>query len=151
MQRLLPPQLFLIALGFAIGLGLAAPVAGPLPWLPRLAGVLLGALGLGVTAKNARRFDALGTNIKTFDDPDRFVRDGAFAYTRNPMYVGFASALVGAALAVGTLSAWVGPIAFFVAADRWYIPFEERRLASLFGDEYERYRSEVPRWFGATR
>jgi len=151
MQRLLPPHLFLMALVLVVGLGLSAPIIGPLPTLARLAGLALVALGLALTTHNARRFAALGTNIKTFDEPDRFVCDGAFGYTRNPMYVGFAVALVGAALAVGSLSAWVGPIAFFVAADRWYIPFEERRLAGMFGAEYERYRSEVPRWFGAQR
>lgn len=151
MQRLLPPHLFLIALVLVVGLGLGAPVVGPLPWLARIAGLALAVLGLALTTRNARRFATLGTNIKTFDDPDQFVRDGAFAYTRNPMYVGFAVALVGAALAVGTLSAWVGPVAFLVAADRWYIPFEERRLVSLFGADYERYRSEVPRWIGAQR
>jgi protein-S-isoprenylcysteine O-methyltransferase Ste14 len=64
------------------------------------------------------------------------------------MYLGFLGLLAGAALAVGTFWAVVGPIVFFAVADRWYIPFEERRAAAVFGAAYERYRAEVRRWIG---
>lgn len=147
MTSLLPPQL-VAALG---ALMISATFVAPwpeTPWLARPAGLIAMALGLATAIFNAGRFDRLKTNIKTFDDPDVLVRDGAFDHTRNPMYLGFAVFLVGLAITLGSAIAFTGPLAFFIAADRWYIPFEERRMTASFGREYEQYRLEVRRWLG---
>lgn len=148
MQRLLPPTLvLLLALAAAIASWLI-PVAAfpPSPW--RWAGVPLTIAGLAVSTLGSRRFASVGTNIKTFDDPDILVDDGLFAVSRNPMYLGFVVALVGWALAWGALTAWLAPALFLLAADRWYIPFEEARMMEQFGRDYERYRRETSRWVG---
>jgi protein-S-isoprenylcysteine O-methyltransferase Ste14 len=102
--------------------------------------------GLAVAATQNRRFARVGTNIMTFDDPDVLVSTGWFARSRNPMYLGFLVGLLGVALVVGTTTAMVGPVLFFLAADKWYIPFEERRLLAVFGPDYEAYRGKVRRW-----
>lgn len=64
------------------------------------------------------------------------------------MYLGFLTMLAGTTAAVGTISAWVGPALFFAASAWWYIPFEERRMAAVFGRDYDVYRSTVRRWVG---
>ena len=56
--------------------------------------------------------------------------DGPVRFTRNPMYLGFTLVLVAVALFVRSLTAWVGRLAFFVAASLWYIPFEEARMGA---------------------
>ena len=37
-------------------------------------------------------------------------------------------------------------VVFLVAADRWYIRFEERVLTESFGQQFEAYRSRTRRW-----
>ena len=67
------------------------------------------------------------------------------------MYLGFTLALGGVALLVGSLSAVIGPVFFWLLADRWYVPFEERRMTARFGPAYQQYRIMVPRWVGRPR
>jgi protein-S-isoprenylcysteine O-methyltransferase Ste14 len=62
------------------------------------------------------------------------------------MYLGFALALLGAWWFMGSLSAGVGCIGFFLAAQYWYIPFEEKRCLDVFGDDYKTYQQAVRRW-----
>ncbi len=148
MKQVLPPKLVLVLLVAMVPLGLAVPVLGipPGPW--RLVGIVPALIGVSVTLGGGQLFARADTNIKTFDDPDVLVSTGLFRRTRNPMYFGFVLLLAGAALLIGGVSAWVGPVAFFVAADRWYIPFEEERMTQTFGADYEEYRGRVPRWVG---
>jgi len=151
MRRLLPPQLFLLCGAGATALGLALPVAGPLATAARLAGAVPLVAGIALSKHGSDLFGRSRTNIKTFDDPDVLVTGGPFGFTRNPMYLGFTVALVGVGVLVGSMSAVIGPTVFWLLADRWYIPLEERRMAATFGADYERYRSAVPRWIGRRR
>lgn len=150
MTRILPPTLFALLATLMIAATFVAPWPG-LAWPIRVLGVILLLGGLAMSARHAALFERVGTNIKTFDDPDRLVRDGAFSWTRNPMYLGFVLALLGVAVIVGSLVSLLGPLAFLIAADRWYIPFEERRMMAKFGGDYVRYQREVRRWLGASR
>jgi protein-S-isoprenylcysteine O-methyltransferase Ste14 len=74
------------------------------------------------------------------------VNVGPFRVTRNPMYLGMTAMLVGCAWILGTLPALFAPAAFFVLMNRVFIPFEERRLAEIFGAQYGEYRQQVRRW-----
>ena len=145
---MLPPTLFFILTAAAVAAGVTNPFGSLIgsPW--RWAGAALVAGGLAVTIAGSRRFAAVGTNIKTFDDPDLLVDTGLFALTRNPMYLGFMFALVGVAIVADDVLGWLAPVAFFLAADRWYIPFEEDRMTETFGTEYETYRNHTRRWVG---
>jgi len=148
MRKLLPPYLFLGLGSLMAAMAWLAPIAQTTnSWL-RVPGVVVAAGGLAATVVSNRRFARIGTNIMTFNDPDVLVSTGLFRHTRNPMYLGFAVALVGLALAFGALTSGLGPLAFFIAADRWYIPFEEDRMAETFGADYVEYAGRVPRWIG---
>lgn len=119
-----------------------------LPWLARAPGAVPLVFGALLVARHARLFEQVGTNIKTFDDPGTFVRTNAFAWTRNPMYLGFVLVLVGISVLSGAAASVAGPLVFYGAADRWYIPFEERRMAATFGTDYHNYMRTVHRWIG---
>ena len=71
---------------------------------------------------------------------------GPYRFSRNPMYLGMILMMLGAALYMGTLPFYVSAAAYFMIIDSAFCPFEERKLASSFGDEYRRYASEVRRW-----
>ena len=147
-MKLLPPRLVLILIIVSVALGLLVPVLGPLALPLRIAGGALIVASIWLNLSNAQRFAKIGTNIVTFNDPGTLVSDGAFRFTRNPMYLGFVGLMVGVALIVGTLTAWVGVIGFWIAGNFWYIPFEEGRMLARFGDDYVAYQGEVRRWIG---
>ncbi len=127
---------------------MAVPGAELIVGVPRLGGLALAGVGLGVTVAGSSQFQRAATNIKTFDDPNQLVTSGLFAWSRNPMYLGFTCALAGIAIVLGTATPWLGPVGFAVVADRIYVRFEEQRMAAVFGPEFERYRSRVNRWLG---
>ena len=54
--------------------------------------------------------------------------NGAFAWTRNPMYLGISGALVGAAIATNCAWHLMLPILNVLIMDWVYIPTEERQL-----------------------
>ena len=86
------------------------------------------------------------TTVRPAGQPSKLVASGAYAWTRNPMYVGLTCVYVGAALAlsqVWTLALVVLP---WAAVDWIVIPFEEARLRETFGQDYVDYCRRVRRW-----
>lgn len=75
-----------------------------------------------------------------------FLTRGGFRFSRNPMYLGFALLLCGAAGAAGGTTTWLCPLLFILIAQFVYIPFEERAMTRVFGAQYAAYRRQVRRW-----
>ena len=158
MQRILPPILFLGALAAVLLLASLCPapysrITGTgdmttsllFPGL-RMTGIALLLGGLALPLAGSRLFARLKTNIKTFNTPDKLVTSGLFRYSRNPMYLGFNIALAGAALASLCILSAIVCLAFFLACNNWYIPFEERMMHRTFGEEYGDYCQRTRRW-----
>ena len=74
------------------------------------------------------------------------VDSGIYRITRNPMYLGFALFLVAWAAYLASPAALLGVAAFVLYIDRFQIQPEERALAVLFGEAFDRYRSTVRKW-----
>lgn len=72
---------------------------------------------------------------------------GAYAFTRNPLYLGSFLIGIGFAVASGRVSFLLFFLAFFAAVYSRTMSKEERRLEALFGAEYRRYAEAVPRFF----
>ena len=143
---LLPPVCMLMFVGLMYGLHRAAPLASLIPQPVNWAGVAIMVVGLGMARSHARLFKRIGTNINTFGEPGSLVTAGLFARTRNPMYLGMIVCLVGVAFVLGSLSPLIGPLGFFLLANRWYVPLEEKAMAKKFRSEYADYKQSVPRW-----
>ena len=86
------------------------------------------------------------TEIHTFKMPRQLLTSGMFNISRNPIYLGFSIALLGAALRLGTITALLQMALFIFIANSWYIPFEERNLEQVFGEDFRRYSRKVRRW-----
>jgi protein-S-isoprenylcysteine O-methyltransferase Ste14 len=110
--------------------------------------VVLASVALAAGA--ARSFRRLGTTL----DPNQpseatvLVTTGPHSATRNPMYVGLTGLLVANAVRLGSWRSAVPVVAFVVVMDRVQIAVEEEALLARFGDDYEQYRADVPRWVG---
>lgn len=86
------------------------------------------------------------------DAPKRLVVRGLYRYSRNPMYLGVLTTVLGWVVLCrsATLAAYfVGVATLF---ELFVVLFEEPVLRRFFGSEYVAYSQEVPRWLGrATR
>ena len=78
----------------------------------------------------------------------RLVTYGAFAWCRNPLYVGNFLAWMGFTVISGVL--WVLPVAAVLFAVEYslIVRYEEGVLESIFGAEYLAYKGRTPRWIG---
>ena len=146
MRKLLPPVLAVV---IAIAMSVAArvvpgPVIVPQPY--NLLGLVLLVLGTVLALIAVSQFNRVGTNIPTFNEPTLLVTDGLYRWSRNPIYLGFAIFLTGLAVLLGSLVPFLGPVAFCVTADRWYIAFEEAALKQKFGERFDLYRRATRRW-----
>lgn len=83
--------------------------------------------------------------------PTYLARRGAYAYTRNPMYVGGAAMQLGWTVLLGSKRLAITTAACVLALHVWGIPFEERLLQRRFGDSYNTYKQSVPRWLPTGR
>ncbi len=145
-HRIVPPIYFLAALMLAAGLHLYAPIATVVPSPFNLAGALFVALGLGLALWAAGLFHAAGTPIRPFHQSTALVLSGVYRFTRNPMYLGMMLVLLGVALLLGTVSAFL-PIPFFAwQIRRKFVLPEEKFLEDLFGRQYLEYKARVGRW-----
>lgn len=75
------------------------------------------------------------------------VTAGPYAYTRNPMVLGYLIILLGVAFLAHSPS---GVVAIPILAGLFYlyiVAFEEKALVARFGADYEQYRRSVPALF----
>lgn len=118
-----------------------------------LPGQPLLALGFGLAGLASAFFGVAGfRRAQTTVDPRSpgktvsLVRGGIYSLTRNPMYLGMLFVQLGWFLQLGYLVAFLPVLAFLAIMTYLQIIPEEEALWELFGEEYETYRSEVPRW-----
>lgn len=71
---------------------------------------------------------------------------GAYAFTRNPLYLGSFLIGIGFAVASGRFSFLLFFLASFAVVYSRTMSREERRLEGLFGADYRRYADAVPRF-----
>jgi protein-S-isoprenylcysteine O-methyltransferase Ste14 len=144
-----PPVLFVLGLtaGWALDRAFPLPLTGPDGRLAaELAGGLLVALGLAVSAWGFATFRAARTAVSPNRPASTLVTHGPFRLSRNPMYLGLTVMCVGVALLRN--SSWtVLLLPLVIALLHWtVIVREERHLAATFGAAYETYRRRVRRW-----
>ena len=119
---------------------------GPLSWLITLTGILMyiGGFILAVWARNtmSASWGVPGTHDK--DKQAKLVTSGPFAFSRNPIYVGFLMIYLGYAIAI---QSWliilrIPLIMYFYKSAK----AEEKNLEKLFGHDYTEYKKRVPRF-----
>ena len=78
----------------------------------------------------------------------KIVTTGVFSVSRNPLYLGGVSILVGISLALNFSWVLVFLLPAIVACHFILIAPEERYLATKFGEKYHMYTATVHRWIG---
>jgi protein-S-isoprenylcysteine O-methyltransferase Ste14 len=121
---------------------------GPLAFV----GLPLIALGLALLVSTIKLFASVGRGtLAPWDPTTRLVVRGPYRYVRNPMISGVLFILLGEAALFNSIPLLVWSAAFF-AVNAVYFPLvEEPGLARRFGNDYERYKANVPRWLPRMR
>lgn len=135
------PEVYVGAVFGGAGLSWLLPLRLPLPQRPaRIVGSALLATGIASAGWAVR--SAGETDVAR---PSTLVTTGAYAVSRNPMYMAWALGITGTALI--WRAAWLAAAALLAArAIHREVILEEASLAETFGAEFEMYRARVPRY-----
>jgi protein-S-isoprenylcysteine O-methyltransferase Ste14 len=120
----------------------------PARGLPQVAGLVIGAVG-GLTALwCVVTFAIAGRGTPApFDPPRLLVTQGPYRVVRNPMYIGAAAALTGAALYYESGPLFGYTALFLLATHLFVVWYEEPVLRRTFGQDYAMYCERVRRWW----
>lgn len=107
-------------------------------------GISIVLLGVGIRVWSTKH---IGRRIPTMKKKGKeLVRTGPYAIVRNPLYIG--NILIATGLSILSELIWLVPffILYFFILNHFVVLYEEKKLLSRWGDEYQTYLSEVPRW-----
>ena len=146
--KLPPPLLLLGFIGAGVGLRwLVTPP--PLPGgraVQFAVGGALVALALAIGGSAVGLFKKTGQNPAPWKPSPSLVLQGAYRFTRNPMYVGMTLILAGLGFALDDLWLVIGAALFLVIVHYTAVLPEEAYLDEKFGDDYRAYKKKVRRY-----
>ena len=109
-------------------------------------GLALIIAGLALDVSAMVTMTAAHTNIMPNRSAEKLVMTGPFRFTRNPIYVGNTTLILGLGLWFSNPWLVLATIPPVFAVDRLAIRREEAHLASRFGKTFDAYAAKVPRW-----
>jgi protein-S-isoprenylcysteine O-methyltransferase Ste14 len=136
--------------GYGIGAMWTADSA--IGMIARIAGVMSFLAGLVLFGWSLYLFAARGRGtLAPWDPPRKLVVTGPYRYVRNPMISGVLLVIAGETLVHGsrTLGTWL--LIFFVINQVQFLVMEEPMLEARFGEDYRKYKNNVPRWIPRMR
>ncbi|MDE2027906.1 MAG: isoprenylcysteine carboxylmethyltransferase family protein [Candidatus Omnitrophica bacterium] len=142
----IPPVYFFIFALLSIVLNFLFPVARIVPPSYSYFGIFIIIAGFAFGTWANRLFKMKKIPTRPGEELTQLETSGPFRITRNPMYLGFTTVLLGAGVGLGSLTAFVGPVGFWLAINSIFIPFEEKKLEDKFGNKYLDYKRQVRRW-----
>jgi protein-S-isoprenylcysteine O-methyltransferase Ste14 len=144
---LVPALIVLLSDGTAFG-ARPAGLGDVQLWL----GLILGGAGLCGGIWTSRLFVTIGRGTPApWDPPQELVVRGPYRHVRNPMITSVLFILAGEALILRSWGVAIWLLVFF-AGNAVYFPLsEEKDLERRFGDDYRRYKANVPRWLPRLR
>jgi len=122
------------------------------PPLALIGSCLLICSGLALFAHTVYLFMMRGRGTPApWDAPRQLVGAGAYAWSRNPMYIAVVTILFGEAWYAQSRALLRYAIIVAIGFHLRVFLVEELTLLRNFGASYERYLRTVPRWFGRRR
>ncbi|MBK7116684.1 MAG: isoprenylcysteine carboxylmethyltransferase family protein [Proteobacteria bacterium] len=145
----LPPLIVAVVFaGVMYAAALAIPGASfPLPARGAFA-IALALLGALIALAGVVAFRRRGATVNplTPGASTAIVSSGVYRFSRNPMYLGFLLALVGWAVYLSNVAAFMLLPLFIAYMNQYQIKPEERALGERFGSQFSQYTASVRRW-----
>ena len=111
-----------------------------------LIGICLIGLGFLLAFNSISRFIKAKTGVVPFSESTTLITEGFYKYTRNPMYVGMNSFLLGLMLILKNPLNLIFLIIFFFIVRNMFVLKEEVQMEETFGEDYLTYKKKVRRW-----
>lgn len=143
-----PLALTAIALLLILAVGLLRPMASLAFAGHPVAAAVVAGLGLVVMLGAAAQFRLRRTTLdpRAPGKARHFVATGLYRISRNPMYLGMALMVLGAALWASEPISYLLVALFCAYLTEFQIKPEERILEASFGSEYLAFKAKVRRW-----
>ena len=109
-------------------------------------GLILIGLGFLFAFNSISRFIKAKTGVVPFSESTTLITEGFYKYTRNPMYVGMNSFLLGLLIILNNPLNLIFLIIFFFIVRNLFVIKEEIQMEETFGEEYLSYKAKVRRW-----
>jgi protein-S-isoprenylcysteine O-methyltransferase Ste14 len=141
----IPPVYFLACV---VVTGLVRLLAPGLSWIPfpfNLCGLLFLGVAIYFIGSAHHSLKRHATPV-TYAPSTCVIEDGLYRYSRNPMYVGFVTFLIGLSVLSGNIFAFLSPVLMFCVLNWMFIPYEEEKMENTFGTEFLEYEQKVRRW-----
>jgi len=145
-KRRSPLVYLLIAILLTVALHLLLPFRELIPFPWRLVGLLPLLLGIILNVLADRSLKRHEATVKPFAGSPALVPVGVYRVSRHPMYLGMILIIVGIAVLLGSLAAWLILPLLAILLDARFIRIEESMLGETFGEDYRRYRKQTRRW-----
>ena len=111
-----------------------------------LVGLFLIGFGFLLAFNSISIFLKAKTGVVPFSESTTLITEGFYKYTRNPMYVGMNSFLLGLLIILNNPLNFIFLIVFFFIVRNMFVIKEEVQMEETFGEEYLTYKGKVRRW-----
>ena len=143
MKITFPPVILLASIVLQIILLFSFPISVD---LSSLLGLILILSGISLVFVSFRFMRKMKTTFIPDGTPEVLISSGPFRFSRNPIYLGMLTILVGVAFLMSSLSAIIIAFVFGIIINFTWIAHEEKKLHELFSEDWENYSSKVRRW-----
>ena len=143
MKITFPPVILLASIVLQIILLFSFPISVD---LSSLLGLILILSGISLVFVSFRLMRKMKTTFIPDGTPEVLISSGPFKFSRNPIYLGMLTILVGVAFLMSSLSAIIIAFVFGTIINFTWIAHEEKKLHELFSEDWENYSSKVRRW-----
>jgi len=137
---------FLLLIGLPLLLHYIVPIRTLIRQPFSYLGAIVMALAFALMNWASGEFRKAGTGFQLQGGGSALVTSGPFRFSRNPMYLGMLLWVLGLAVLLGSLIAFLFPVLLFLVANFLIVPMEERRLVETMGEAYIAYSRRVRRW-----
>ena len=143
MKITFPPVILLASIVLQIILLFSFPISVD---LSSLLGLILILSGISLVFVSFRFMRKMKTTFIPDGTPEVLISSGPFKFSRNPIYLGMLTVLVGVAFLMSSLSAIIIAFVFGIIINFTWIAHEEKKLHELFSEDWKNYSSKVRRW-----
>ena len=143
MKITFPPVILLASIVLQIILLFSFPISVD---LSSLLGLILILSGISLVFVSFRFMRKMKTTFIPDGTPEVLISTGPFKFSRNPIYLGMLTILVGVAFLMSSLSAIIIALVYGIIINFTWIAHEEKKLHELFSEDWENYSSKVRRW-----
>ena len=141
-----PLKIFVISLSFSCLVGEIFDINMKLSLLINLIGLFFLIVFFATFFICARIFFLHNEQLHPSTPTEKIIKNGIYSYTRNPIYISFVGFQISMFLLFGNLIYLLSSLSLFLWIHFFVVLHEETYLSNKFGQEYEKYKSTVPRW-----